>query len=179
VINAGIMHSSLLSEYNDTAKMKTQLEVNLWGAILSTHTFLPLLINGSKILIMSSGFGLMGTAGYSIYCASKAGLVNFAEALRRELLYKNISVYVACPSDVKTPLHYNEQKNMPAWMKKRTIVRWPLPPDKVVKRIMRKCSGRRFIIPTHFEIHLLVFITKILPRRLRDFILDMLFPKPA
>ncbi|MCK5535072.1 SDR family oxidoreductase, partial [bacterium] len=95
VLNAGVVNVSLLADYDDYGKMKEDIEIDLWGTILSTRVFMPLLTPGSKILMISSGFGLIGGAGYSTYCAAKAGIVNFAEALRRELLCKDIAVYVA------------------------------------------------------------------------------------
>ena len=62
----------------------------------------------------------MGAAGYGAYCASKAGVINFAESLRREVLFsRSISVFVACPGDIDTPQYHRETRDMPHWMQAR------------------------------------------------------------
>ena len=74
VLNAGRVSTVLLSEYTSVAEMKQDLEVDLWGTILSAYILTPLLAEKAKVLLVSSGFGLIGVAGYSIYCAAKAGI---------------------------------------------------------------------------------------------------------
>jgi len=177
VLNAGVVTVKLLSDYNNTIDLKYDLEVNLWGTILSAYVFLPLLCEGSKILMISSGFGLMGAAGYSIYAASKAGIINFAEALRRELLYKKISVYVACPGDMDTPQFREEHRNMPAWMQKNAP-RGMMEAKLAAEKIIKKCRGNKLLIITSFDVLSLLMLIKVLPRRLRDIILDKMFPTP-
>jgi 3-dehydrosphinganine reductase len=179
ILNAGVVTTRLLSEYPDTASLKQDVEIDLWGTILSTWQFLPLLDKGSKILMISSGFGLMGAAGYSMYCAAKAGIVNFAESLRRELLSRDINVYVACPGDMDTPQFHEEMKSSPAWMKKETP-RKLMSTGIVAARILKQCSGKsKFLIIPASDVKLLVFVSKIVPRRFRDFLLDKLFPQPG
>lgn len=178
ILNAGIVNCKLLSDFAHIAELKKDLDVDLWGTILSTYVFLPLLVEGSKILMISSGFGLMGAAGYSVYGAAKAGVINFAESLRRELLHKKISVHVACPGDMDTPQFHEEQKNSPAWMKKGAP-RGMMHPRVAAERILRKCEGNRLLIIINFEIKSLILLTKLVPRRLRDYILDKTFPTPG
>ena len=179
VLNAGVVSVSLLSEYNDYAKMKEDIEIDLWGTILSTRIFMPLLKKGSKILMISSGFGLIGAAGYSTYCAAKAGIVNFAEALRRELLCKGISIHVACPADIDTPQYAAEKKSMPEWMAKAMTARQSLlSPAKAAEKILDKCKGNGFLITINSEISLLRILSKILPGRMLAGILDSSLPRP-
>ena len=179
VLNAGVVHVKLLADYTDFDEMKQDLEVNLWGTILSARIFTPLMESGSKILIVSSGFGLMGAAGYSIYCAAKAGLVNFAEALRRELLSKGVSVQVACPGDMDTPQYRREKESMPGWMRNGNSARPSvLHPRTAASRILKQCRGKRFFVHSDFEIGSLALLARIFPRRLRDRILDGMFPRP-
>ena len=142
VLNAGVVTTKLLSEYKNATEIKKDLEIDLWGTILSAYQFLPLLQAGSKLLMISSGFGLMGAAGYSMYCAAKAGIVNFGEALRRELLSKNINVYVACPGDMDTPQFHEEVKNAPAWMKKETP-RKLMKTAVVAEKILKQAKGSK------------------------------------
>jgi short-subunit dehydrogenase len=174
-----VVTTKLLSDYTDTTSLKQDVEIDLWGTILTTWQFLPLLDRGSKILMISSGFGLMGTAGYSMYCAAKAGIVNFGESIRRELLGRNINVYVACPGDMDTPQFHEEMKNAPAWMKKETP-RKLMSTRIVAARILKQCSGsRKFLILPASDVKLLVVVSKIVPRKFRDFLLDKMFPQPG
>ena len=46
VLNAGSVTTKLVSDYTSGAEMKQDLEVDLWGTILSAHIFLPLLKSG-------------------------------------------------------------------------------------------------------------------------------------
>ncbi len=179
VLNAGVVSVGLLADYDDYEKMKEDIEIDLWGTILSTRIFMPLLTSGSKILMISSALGLIGGAGYSTYCAAKAGIVNFAEALRRELLCKDIAVYVACPADIDTPQYDGERKNMPEWMSKGLSARHSLlSPQEAAEKILNKCKGKRFLITINSEIFLLRILSKILPGRIVTSILDSSLPRP-
>jgi short-subunit dehydrogenase len=178
ILNAGVVTTKLLADYTGPAEIKKDLEIDLLGIMYSAYFFLPLLKKGSKILMVSSGFGLMGAAGYSVYCAAKAGIINFAESLRRELLSKDINVYVACPGDMDTPQFENEIRNQPGWMKQGSP-RKVLPVDVAAARILKQCTGRyRFLIVSSFDVALLSVVSKILPRKLRDYLLDAMMPRP-
>ncbi|MEE9395831.1 MAG: SDR family NAD(P)-dependent oxidoreductase [Methylococcales bacterium] len=177
ILSAGVVHTKLLLNYEDMEELKEDLEIDLWGTILCARIFVPLMKSGSKILLISSAFALIGGAGYSVYCAAKAGVMNFGESLRRELLSKNIAVYVACPADIKTPQYEKEIASSPSWMNSSHRNR-PLSADVVAKRILKKCQGSRFLIITNFDVLLLQFVSRIFPRRLRDLIVDFSLPRP-
>jgi short-subunit dehydrogenase len=178
ILNAGMVIPKLLSDYTDTTGIKKQLDTNLTGAILTTWQFLPLLQKGSKILITSSGFGLMGAAGYTLYCATKAGLINFGEALRRELLCKGINVYVSCPGDMDTPQFHEEIRTSPEWMKTGSP-RKTVPVEVEGRKILKQCHGKmKFLILPASDVKLLSIVSKIVPRKFKDYLLDKMFPQP-
>ncbi len=178
VLNAGVVTTKLLSDYSSSSEIKKDLDIDLWGTILSAYYFQPLLKKGSKLLMISSGFGLMGAAGYSMYCAAKAGIINFGESLRRELLSKGINVYVACPGDMDTPQFHEEVKNAPAWMKKETP-RKLMKTEVVAGKILSQANGsKKYLIVPSGDVNLLVILSKILPRKFRDSLLDGMFPRP-
>jgi 3-dehydrosphinganine reductase len=128
--------------------------------------------------MISSGFGIMGAAGYSMYCAAKAGVVNFGESLRRELLCKKIGVYVACPGDMDTPQFRNEVKNQPEWMK-QSSPRKVVPVENAAKKILSQCKGhKKYLIVTGSDVKLLAIASKLLPRKWRDSLLDGMLPRP-
>jgi short-subunit dehydrogenase len=178
ILNAGVVTTKLLSDYKSASEIKNDLEIDLWGTILSAYQFMPLLVSGSKVLMISSGFGLMGAAGYSMYCAAKAGIINFGESLRRELLSKNINVYVACPGDMDTPQFHEEVKNAPAWMKKETPRKLMKTMDVAVKILAQAKGSKKYLIIPSGDVNLLAVLSKILPRKFRDSLLDGMFPRP-
>ena len=179
VLNAGIVTVGLLSDYTDLYKIKADIDVDLWGTMLSARVFMPLLVKGSRILMISSALGLIGAAGYSSYCAAKAGVINFAEALRRELLCKGITVHVACPADIDTPQYAEEKRTSPEWMTKGASARQSLlSPKTAAEKILAQCKGTKFLCTINFEIKLLRALGRILPARLMAAILDMSLPRP-
>jgi uncharacterized oxidoreductase len=178
VLNAGVVTTKLLSDYTSASEMKKDLEIDLWGTILSAYTFQSLLQSGSKVLLISSGFGIMGAAGYSMYCAAKAGIINFGESLRRELLNKGINVYTATPGDMDTPQFHEEVKNAPAWMKKETP-RKLMKTETVAAKILKQAQGsKKYLIVPSGDVNSLVILSKLLPRKFRDSLLDGMFPRP-
>lgn len=178
ILNAGEVTPKLLCDYINVTELKNDLEVDLWGTIQCAYFFSPLLEEGAKVLMTSSGFGLMGAAGYSIYCAAKAGIINFAESLRRELLYKKIGVYVACPGDMDTPQLQYELAHQPDWMK-QSSPRKTMPVEIAAQKILRKCKGNlKFLIIVGADTKLLTIVTKLLPRKWRDKMIDNMIPRP-
>ncbi len=177
VLNAGVVHTKLLLDYDNMNALKEDIEIDLWGTVLCARLFVPLMKEGSKVLLISSAFALIGGAGYSTYCAAKAGVMNFGESLRRELLSNSIAVYVACPADIDTPQYEKEITESPSWMNSSHRNR-PLSADVAAKRILQKCAGGRFLIVINSDVLLLQFIAKIFPRRLKDFIIDHSLPRP-
>ena len=178
ILNAGVVTPKLLSEYTVIQDIKKDMDIDLMGHIYSTYYFSPLLISGSKVLMISSGFGLVGSAGYSIYCAAKAGVVNFAESIRRELLHKNIQVYVACPGDMDTPQFEYEISHQAEWMK-QSSPRKVMPVKKAAAKILNQCKGKyKFLILIGSEIKLLNAVNKMLPRKMREWLVDTMLPSP-
>jgi 3-dehydrosphinganine reductase len=178
ILNAGEVTTKLLSDYADVKELRKDLDIDLWGTIQTAYFFTPLLVEGSKMLMTSSGFGLMGAAGYSMYCAAKAGVVNFGESLRRELLCKKIAVYVACPGDMDTPQFRNEVANQPAWMK-QSSPRKVVPVEWAAKKILSQCKGhKKYLIVTGSDVKLLAIAGKLLPRKWKDSLIDGMLPRP-
>lgn len=66
-----------------------------------------------KIMIISSGAGLVGIPGYTAYCASKYALRGFASALRLEAKSSGITVTICFPPDTQTPQFQEEMHVRP------------------------------------------------------------------
>lgn len=177
IVNAGMVRVNTVED-SSSKELHEVLETNLWGSILTTKIFLPYLGQRSTVLFISSGFGLIGAAGYASYCASKAGMVNFASALRRELLGK-AAVYVACPADIDTPQFHEEEKSLPPWMKIAKARGQPISAEEAAKRILKKCRSPRFIIIINFDLYLLLqLLPRLLPTSWYNWLGDRLLPRP-
>ena len=158
--------------------IKYNIDVGLYGAILVTKLCIPLLSDRSKILFVSSGFGLMGPAGYSIYSAIKAGVINFAESVRRELMSQGVDVYVTVPADIDTPGYHKEKESFPDWMKMSNARGKVMSAETAAQRIIEDCKGKRFFIFPHKNVYLFSTLMNIIPNKLRNYILDKSFPRP-
>lgn len=68
-----------------------------------THRMIPYMRWGSRILQMASSAAFLPQPDFSVYAATKAYVLSFSRALRREL--KNAGIYVTsvCPGPVDTP----------------------------------------------------------------------------
>ncbi len=181
ILNAAILHVGSLSETDDMQLMKEVIDVNLWGTLLSAKYLSPLLNEKSKVLFVSSALGLVGIAGYAGYCAAKAGMINFAEVLRRELKHKKVNVYVACPADIDTPQFEYELANMPAWMKSdpgNKMRPKAMQPDRAASLILKQCHGGRFLIYINKDLKMLMLLAKFLPHKISRYLIDSNFPMP-
>jgi short-subunit dehydrogenase len=107
IVNAGVSSSigkGLEAENWDTAK--AVLAVNLDGAIATVASVLPdMRRRGSgQIAIISSLAAYFGLPVTPIYCASKAAVKVYGEALRGWLAPQGIAVNVVMPGFVQTPM---------------------------------------------------------------------------
>jgi 3-dehydrosphinganine reductase len=91
------------------------MAVNYFGTLYVVRSALPAMRarRRGRILLVSSGAGLMGLFGYTSYCPSKFALRGLAEALRAELRADNIGVSIAYPPDTETPMLEEENKTKP------------------------------------------------------------------
>jgi short-subunit dehydrogenase len=105
VNNAGNISAGRLERISE-ADIRAMIDVGLLAPILLTRTALPLLkASGSAMVVnVASGFALIGMPFYSVYSGVKAGLSQFGEALRRELIGENVHVLTAYPIATDTPM---------------------------------------------------------------------------
>src|SRR2546421_2808105 len=104
VNNAGVELARSLDKFSEP-EWRGLIEVNLSGAISVTQAALPYLSSpGGVIVNIASALGLAGCPGFSIYSASKAGLIGFTQSLAWELAPKRIRVVAVAPGMVHTPM---------------------------------------------------------------------------
>ncbi|TQV76592.1 SDR family oxidoreductase [Aliikangiella marina] len=105
VNNAGIASADSLED-EDLVQWRTIMNVNLFGAVIVTRAFAPLMKaqNSGYFLNVASQAGITSIAMMASYNVSKAAMITFSETMRLELNDDNIGVSVLCPGFFKTNL---------------------------------------------------------------------------
>lgn len=104
--NAGIPIGGSLSE-NSVDEITRCLDINLKGVLFGAQAALPYLkasAPGSCLLNTASAAGIYGSAGGSVYCATKFGVRGITESLDGEWVPYGIKVCSLMPSFIDTPL---------------------------------------------------------------------------
>jgi len=111
VNNAGVEVARPLDKFSDD--WRQLLDVNLSGAIAVTQAALPrLTAPGGVIVNIASALGLGGCPGFSVYSASKAGLIGFTQSLAWELAPRGIRVVAVAPGLVHTPMIHKHASHL-------------------------------------------------------------------
>lgn len=76
---------------------------NVKGVLFTVQKALPLLVDGASVILTGSVGGTKGTAGLSVYNASKAAVRNFARSWLLDLKDRNIRVNIVSPGPTLTP----------------------------------------------------------------------------
>jgi short-subunit dehydrogenase len=89
------------------SKARQTIETNLLGAVATVDAAVEYFLAKGRghIVGVSSVAAFRGLPRSSSYSASKAGLAIYLEALRAEVLWKNIAVTVLYPGYIDTPLN--------------------------------------------------------------------------
>jgi short-subunit dehydrogenase len=85
------------------------------GLAASFHAFIEAMrVRGSGQLVgIASVAGIRGLPGHAAYCASKAAVISYCEALRGELRSTGVQVITIAPGYVDTPLTRKNRHPMP------------------------------------------------------------------
>ena len=114
--NAGVGIFSDVSEMTP-AQWAEVIDTNLTGVYHACHAALPHLKKrgGGYIVNISSLAGKNPFAQAAAYCASKAGLNAFSEALMQEVRYDNIRVSYVMPGSVATAFSSGDERKGAEW----------------------------------------------------------------
>ena len=107
--NAGIIQPFVHVNDLDIDKIKQVMNINFYGTLYMTKTFLPYLLKRpvGHITNISSMGGFLPVPGQSIYGASKAAVKLMTEGLHAELMDTNVKVTVVFPGGVGTDIMKN------------------------------------------------------------------------
>ncbi|MBI1208239.1 MAG: SDR family NAD(P)-dependent oxidoreductase [Azospirillum sp.] len=117
VANAGISLGTASGKEGE-ARVRAVFETNLDGLLNTVLPLIPALRarRGGQIALMSSLAAFRGLPGSAAYCATKAAVRLYGEALRVELAAEGVEVSVICPGYIETPMTAVNRFAMPLLM---------------------------------------------------------------
>jgi len=99
--NAGIgIHASF--EETSEAQFDQLVNIQFKGPFFLTQKLLPLLVNGGRILNVSSGLARFSLPGYSAYAAMKGAMEVLTRYQAKELGTRGIAVNIIAPGAIET-----------------------------------------------------------------------------
>ncbi|HEV7308886.1 SDR family oxidoreductase [Ensifer sp.] len=149
ITSAGIVEPGHFEE-SDSSAFRRQMETNFSGTVHAVRAVYDGMTRRGRgrIMMISSGAGLIGIYGYSAYCASKFALHGFAQALRFEARPFGVGVSVCFPPDTQTPQFQRELASRPPQAATIMGTVRPWPANAVAKRIANGIERGRFEV--HF-----------------------------
>jgi NAD(P)-dependent dehydrogenase (short-subunit alcohol dehydrogenase family) len=101
VNNAGIGVHAPFAETSE-AQFDELMNVQLKGPFFLTQKLLPLLVDGGRIVNISSGLARFALPGYAAYAAMKGGIEVLTRYQAKELGARGIAVNVVAPGAIET-----------------------------------------------------------------------------
>ena len=126
VANAGVASRGTIAVGDVEALVRT-VEINLIGVMrTASATVDELIARHGYLLLVSSAAAYAALPGMSAYCASKAGVEHFGNAIRLELAHRGVRVGTAHPSWIDTDLVRDAREDLPAFDAALRQLPWPL-----------------------------------------------------
>lgn len=172
IANAGVASTlSSADEWEGAERAAEVVDVNLYGVLNTVQPAVERMRarRCGHIAVVSSLAGLRGMAVSPAYCASKAALVAYCDAVRPVLARDRIGVSVVMPGFVSTAMSDAFPGKKPfMWTAERAALH------------IRKCLARRRVeIAFPFSLALGIKLLRVLPIVIADAILVRLFYLPA
>jgi NAD(P)-dependent dehydrogenase (short-subunit alcohol dehydrogenase family) len=101
--NAGTGEFEALGQITPESYTRT-FDINVKGTIFTVQKGLALMSSGGSIIMTGSSTGVMGTAQFSVYSATKAAIRNLARSWAIDLKGTGMRVNVLSPGPTKTEL---------------------------------------------------------------------------
>lgn len=154
VNNAGIASADSLED-EDLNQWRTIMNVNLFGAVIVTRAFAPIMKEQGSgyFLNVASQAGITSIAMMASYNVSKAAMITFSETMRLELDDDNIGVSVLCPGFFKTNLKESlrTKSDQLRSVLDKVMERAKITAEEVADYTFNSVSKNDFMIVTHPE----------------------------
>ena len=185
--NAGMGISGAL-EFTTIEDIQKINDVNWLGLVHVTRLTIPYLRESKGMIVnIGSVAGELAIPFQTMYSATKAAVHSFSEGLANELRPLGVRVSCVMPGDTKTAFTDNRKKNeddvIYAQRVQRSIQKMENDEQKgvdpvVVAKVVEKCIHAKkppVKVAVGFNYKLLVFLKKVLPNRLIQYILFKMY----
>ncbi len=164
--NAGVMPSAAFAS-QDMSLASATIDVNYRGMLSCTRQVLPRMLARKRghVVNIASATAVHPIAGLAVYSGTKAAVLGFSRALRRELRETGVSVSVVLP--------YLADTAMGAGIRSQPGFRAVTPQD-VAARVRKVVGSRAFVSFVPASLQYLSALMNALPLWLRDLIDDLL-----
>jgi NAD(P)-dependent dehydrogenase (short-subunit alcohol dehydrogenase family) len=172
VANAGIStYGSVLKV--DPEAFRTLVDVNIVGVFNTVRATLPSVIDRrGYVLVVSSAAAFGPSAGLAPYNLAKAGIEQFASALRLEVAHRGVSVGSAHMLWIDTPLVRDAESDLPSFRKSLEALPGPLGKTTSVeacgKAFVKGIEGRKRYVYCPDYVWLLRWLKPVLTTRLGE-----------
>ncbi len=157
VNSAGVWFETPLSEPTEPAgdgltegELDRMVDTNLKGVVRTTAAIAPLMVRrgSGRIVNIASAAGIAPSARFSVYAATKAGVIAFTKAAALELAPAGVSVNAIAPGNTATPMnahvqHGAAQQERRDWIRRTTpSTRLFTPPEEIAEAALVLVDGR-------------------------------------
>jgi NAD(P)-dependent dehydrogenase (short-subunit alcohol dehydrogenase family) len=153
--NAGILGTPFIPMTDYTEDEWDQImKINLKGVWLCMKYEIPQMLQqgGGAIVNTASGAGLVGSASFPIYDASKHGVVGLTKSAALQYAKQGIRVNCVCPGVIRTPMVQQGIEANPQF-EEGAITRNPSgrfgKPEEVAEAVVWLCSGAASFVTGH------------------------------
>lgn len=166
--NAGIVQSGSFLEVSPEAHRRT-MEINFNACMWTIQAFLPDMLerNQGHVINMASAAGMAYMPRLTSYCASKAAVIHFTDALRLEVKRmgkRGVRFTIVCPAFIRTGMF--DGARPPFWLP------W-LKPEDLADVIYRGYHMNRVMIYDPIMAWTTPFFRAVVMRRFLDFFLGV------
>lgn len=170
--NAGIIQPFVKVNDLDYASIERVVNINFYGMLYMTKSFLPYLLKRPEAHIVSTSSmgGFLPVPGQSIYGATKAAVKLLTEGLRSELLDTNVRVTVVFPGAIGTNIANNSGLKMPGASKEQEQKFKPLPAPKAAEMIIEGMEKDKYRVMVGSDSSFMDFLYRLNPKFAAEFI---------
>ncbi|TXD36466.1 SDR family NAD(P)-dependent oxidoreductase [Lujinxingia vulgaris] len=139
------------------------IDLNIRALTEITQRALPFCKKGSHIVQVASSAGFLPITNFAVYAASKAFVVNFSNALSRELKPRGIGVTAVCPGPVQTEFFNVAASHGGTKAGPDGVM---ADPEHVVARAIKDAERHHLNSVYGLSIKAFILLTRFLPRQL-------------
>ncbi len=186
---AGVYTLDSLLEMSEQKFVNT-FNINLFGVYRVNKIFLPLLKNGSRIVITTSELAPLYPLPFTgVYAITKTALERYAYSLRMEAQLLGIKVSVIRPGAVKTGLLKSSTDQLDAFVENTTLYKCNakrfkgivdsveaknVSPEKVAKKALKAVTAKHPKYVYNLNRNPLLLLLNALPKRMQTAIIKMI-----